>query len=182
MNFINEYLKEIIATLVVILTFIGIRLTINAIITRFGKQSNFPHSRTNLVMKYIDYLITSLAIIALIGIWGVERQQAFLAISSIFTVIGVALFAQWSILSNVTAGILLFFSFPFKIGDRIRILDKEFPIEAEIIDIKSFYTLLKSSEGEEISYPNNLLLQKGIVIIPENLKNKPEETQKDYID
>ena len=51
--------------------------------------------------------------------------------------------------------------------DTIKILDKDYPIEAKIIDIKSFYTLLKTEEGEQISLPNNLLLQKGIVIVSE---------------
>ncbi|MFC2652741.1 MAG: mechanosensitive ion channel domain-containing protein, partial [Capnocytophaga gingivalis] len=101
-------------------------------------------------------------------IWGVKPDQIFLFISSILTVIGVAFFAQWSILSNVTAGIILFFSFPFKIGDKIRILDKECPIEAEIKDISSFYTLLKTASGERISLPNNLLIQKAVVIIESN--------------
>ena len=32
---------------------------------------------------------------------------------------------------------------PFKIGDKIKIIDKEFPIEGEIEDIKAFYILLK---------------------------------------
>ena len=92
------------------------------------------------------------------------------------TVIGVAFFAQWSILSNITAGIIVFFSSPFRIGDTIKILDKDYPIEAKIIDIKSFYTLLKTTEGEQISLPNNLLLQKGIVIVSEKkyaVKIKP---------
>ena len=97
-------------------------------------------------------------------------------ITSVLTVIGVAFFAQWSILSNITAGIIVFFSSPFKIGDTIKILDKDFPIEAKIVDIKSFYTLLKTAEGQEITLPNNLLLQKGIEIILEEeytIKIKP---------
>jgi small-conductance mechanosensitive channel len=87
-----------------------------------------------------------------------------------FAVVGVAAFAQWSILSNVTAGIVLFFSYPFKIGDKIRIHDKDFPIEAEIEDIKAFYILLKSNEGELITFPNNLLMQKGISIVNEPIE------------
>jgi small-conductance mechanosensitive channel len=83
----------------------------------------------------------------------------------VLTVVGVALFAQWSILSNITSGIILLFSFPFKIGDYIRIHDKDFPIEAEIDDIRAFHTLLKTRDGEIITYPNTLLLQKGISII-----------------
>lgn len=176
-TFSEKYDKQIIATIIIILVFVIMRLIANSLIKRFGRKSHFSQARTNLVMKYFDYLITILALISLIAIWGVESKQAFLVVSSILTVIGVALFAQWSILSNVTAGIILFFSFPFRIGDRIRIMDKDFPIEAEIMDIESFYTYLKTSEGEEICFPNNLLLQKGIVII----KNKTEE-EKDFTD
>jgi hypothetical protein len=44
-------------------------------------------------------------------------------------------------------------------------MDKDFPLEAEIKDINSFYTLLKTATGEKVSLPNNLLLQKAVVII-----------------
>ena len=135
---------------------------------RFGQKTQFTKSRVQLVRKYIDFLLGLLAAVVIISIWGVKPDQIFLFISSILTVIGVAFFAQWSILSNVTAGIILFFSFPFKIGDKIRILDKECPIEAEIKDISSFYTLLKTASGERISLPNNLLIQKAVVIIESN--------------
>ena len=35
------------------------------------------------------------------------------------------------------------FSYPFKIGDKIKIHDKEYPVEGEIEDIKAFYIILK---------------------------------------
>ncbi len=164
-HFFNTYGNQIIATLVTLVVFAVFRLTINSIVAKFAKKSNFSEARSNLVKRYIDYLIWLLALIILISIWGIKREQLLLFLSSVLTVIGVAFFAQWSILSNITAGIIVFFSFPFRIGDRIKIMDKDYPIEAEITDIKSFYTLLKTTEGEEILLPNNLLLQKGIVII-----------------
>lgn len=164
-SFLNTYGNQIIATIVTVFIFAIFRLTVNSIVAKFAKKSNFSEARYNLVKRYIDYLIWLLAVIILISIWGIKREQLLLFLSSVLTVIGVAFFAQWSILSNVTAGIIVFFSFPFRIGDRIKIMDKDYPIEAEITDIKSFYTLLKTIEGEEILLPNNLLLQKGIVII-----------------
>ena len=124
--------------------------------------------RIKMVLKYKDLLLSILGFVMLIAVWGVEGKQAFLVISSVFTVIGVAMFAQWSMLSNITAGIIIFFYFPFRIGDKILIIDKDTPIEAEIIDMKSFYTLMINENGEKISFPNNLLLQKGIVIIKKN--------------
>jgi small-conductance mechanosensitive channel len=110
-------------------------------------------------------LINILAAFSIIIIWGVQTKDIFIALSSITTVVGVAMFAQWSILSNITSGIILFFSFPFRIGDVILIHDKDFPIEAKIEDIRAFHVYLKSKNGEMIVYPNNLLLQKGISII-----------------
>lgn len=96
---------------------------------------------------------------------GSRKKDILITISSAATVVGVAMFAQWSILSNITSGIILFFFFPFKIGDTIKIHDKDFPIQAEIEDINAFHILLKTHDGELITFPNNLLLQKGISII-----------------
>jgi small-conductance mechanosensitive channel len=59
------------------------------------------------------------------------------------------MFAQWSILSNITSGVILF-SFPFKIGDIIKIHDKDFPITAEIEDILAFHVSLRTADGEMI--------------------------------
>ncbi len=175
--FFNSYQREIVATVVVLLFSLLIRFVISTLVgyyllslllTESGKKSGFSKPRIRLVLKYIDFLISIFIILTLVPVWGVERKQAFFVISSIFTVIGVAMFAQWSILSNITAGIIIFFSFPFRIGDKIKILDKDVPIEAEIIDIRLLYTLLKTDSGERISYPNNLFLQKGTAIVNKN--------------
>jgi small-conductance mechanosensitive channel len=119
-------------------------------------------------------LINIIAIFTLIVIWGVQTKDIFITISSITTVLGVGLFAQWSILSNISSGIILFFSFPFKIGDVIKIHDQDFPVEAEIEDIKAFHVYMKTKEGEMITYPNNLLLQRGISIINRNSISEQE--------
>ena len=120
------------------------------------------------MIKCLNILINVTALVLLFVIWGVEPQNVLLSLSSIFAVIGVALFAQWSILSNLTSGIIIFFTMHIKIGDRIKIYDKDFPIEAEIADIKSFNIYLKTDDGEQVIYPNNLILQKGISVISQD--------------
>lgn len=174
--FFTNFTKEVIATGVVLISILILRFIIARLVRRYAKSSAIIEQRTNLVIKYIHLLINILAAIALIVIWGVKRDDIFLTLSSIATVVGVAMFAQWSILSNITSGIILFFSFPFKIGDVIRVHDRDFPIEAEIIDINAFHTLLETKSGELITYPNNLLLQKGISII-----NQPFD-EKEFMD
>jgi len=113
------------------------------------------------------------AMLVLIVISGVDTRNLFVALSSVFAVIGVALFAQWSILSNITAGIIIYFSAPFKIGDYIRILDKDMPIEARVEDIFTFYTHLRTKDGGIHIFPNALLLQKAISVMQIKDENFP---------
>lgn len=176
MDFFKLYIKEEIASAVVLLILFILRVIVSKLVKRFARISFTLEHRTNLVIKYFNILFGTLAIIALFIIWGVKPQNVILVASSVFAVVGVAMFAQWSILSNITSGIILFFSSPFKIGDTIRIHDKDFPIEAEIEDIRGFHTYLKTKDGELITYPNSLLLQKGVSVI-----TKPTEEQ-EFID
>ncbi|MDR2914305.1 MAG: mechanosensitive ion channel family protein, partial [Tannerella sp.] len=106
--------------------------------------------------------ITFLFMIAII--WGVNPNNLLLSLSSIFAIIGVAMFAQWSMLSNITAGLIMFFTAPFRIGDRIHIIDKDFPIIATIESIQTFYTHIRTDDNELIVMPNNLFLQKIVSI------------------
>jgi small-conductance mechanosensitive channel len=120
--------------------------------------------RTLHVISIVNILVNLACIILLTITWGVKPQNMLVAVSSIFAVIGVALFAQWSLLSNVTASIILFFSTPFRIGDDIRILDKDTPIDATIENISAFHTYLRTAEGESIVIPNSLFLQKIVSV------------------
>lgn len=165
MDIFNNFTIEVIATIIVLLLVFILRFVIAKLVRKYAKKSEIIEQRANLVIKYIDLLINIIAFISLIVIWGVKKDQILLFVSSITTVVGVAMFAQWSILSNITSGVILFFFFPFKIGDTIKIHDKDFPIQAEIEDISAFHVNLKTIDGERITYPNNLLLQKGISII-----------------
>lgn len=165
MSFFDDFTRELVATGILFLILILLRLIVAKLVRSFARRSQTIEKRTRLVIKYIHLLMNIIAIVALIIIWGVQTKDIFIVLSSITTVVGVAMFAQWSILSNITSGIILFFSFPFKIGDFILIHDKDFPIEAEIEDIGAFHVYLKTKKGEIIVYPNNLMLQIGITIL-----------------
>jgi small-conductance mechanosensitive channel len=173
MDYLNDFTKELVATGILLILVVLSRIIVSKLVRSFAKRSETIEKRTRLVLKYIHLLMNIIAVIALIIIWGVQTKDIFIVLSSITTVVGVAMFAQWSILSNITSGIILFFSFPYKIGDYIFIHDKDFPIEAEIEDIGAFHVYLKTRKGEIIVYPNNLMLQIGITI----LKHPTEEME-----
>lgn len=172
MTLFSNFYIEVISTLTLLCIVIVLRILVAKLVKKFAKKNQTIEHRSNLVIKYIHILINIIALISLILIWGVKKDDILLTASSIATVIGVAMFAQWSILSNITSGIILFFFFPFKIGDTIKIYDKDFPVQGEIEDINAFHINLKTIEGEKVTYPNNLLLQKGISVIQHDFENK----------
>lgn len=51
-------------------------------------------------------------------------------------------------------------------------------IEGEILDIRMFHTLLKHPEGNVITYPNSLLLQKSVTKILPKAATKPASVSK----
>ena len=157
-------IKISITTVLVFIIYPIVRHVANKLISNAAKFHFYPESRAQTIKRALDVMIILVLITILISLWGIEPQNIVLALSSMFAVIGVALFAQWSILSNITAGIVVYFSLNFKTGDKIKILDKDFPLEATIIDMKTFYVFLETDEGEKIIYPNNLILQKGIAV------------------
>jgi small-conductance mechanosensitive channel len=118
-----------------------------------------------MVVKAIQLIITLFAVIFLAGIWGLDQSELAIFASSIFTALGIAFFAKWSLLSNITSSIILFFNHPLKIGDKVRVLDKDCPFEGEISDLTYFFVHLTTDNGEVITVPNSLFLEKSITLI-----------------
>ncbi|PTM05570.1 MAG: hypothetical protein DA405_03440 [Bacteroidetes bacterium] len=69
---------------------------------------------------------------------------------------GVAFFAQWSILSNITSSEIIFFSHPVRIDDVV------ITMAGKVMDIVLFFVTLKTAEGQEITLPNNIFMQKMV--------------------
>lgn len=161
--FTYEY--QIIWTAIVVFGLLLLRFALKQSAKRTARRDELNFARTRLIYKYINVLVSFIAFFSLLLIWGVEVRELTVIFSSIFAVIGIGLFAIWSILSNITSGIIMFFYFPYKIGDKIQIHDKDFPIAAIIEDIKAFQLHLRTEKGELVTYPNNLFLQKSISLL-----------------
>ncbi|RAV28222.1 mechanosensitive ion channel domain-containing protein [Sinomicrobium soli] len=166
-DILSLYQKELLNSIIAVILLLLLKFLLSKIIRKVGNLSNYNTARTSLIVRYANIAVLLIGLAAISIVWNVNFQDLGLLISSVFAVIGVALFAQWSILSNITAGVILFFTFPFKIGDQIEIQDKDFPVRATIEDIKAFHLMLRTEEGELITYPNNLLLQKGVKVSPQ---------------
>ncbi len=170
MNFFNDfdpyfdYGTQIFLTAGLILFFLLSRKVSSRIIHKYGRKKDISLPRVAYTIKYFNFIIFIFCLLVLGLIWDITFQGFSVYFLSFFTVAGVALFAAWSILSNVTAAVILFLYFPYRIGSRIRIMDGDNSVEGEVMDLNLFTMVIKAEDGDVVNYPNNLALQKGIRI------------------
>jgi small-conductance mechanosensitive channel len=164
---IEAYFLQIVASGVVVLLLIIAKYISKKLIKKYTQLLHKPELRAMQMKQIMNILLNILFVFIIAIIWGLDPRNLLLGLSSVFAVIGVAMFAQWSILSNITAGIIMFFSAPYSVGDRIHLIDKDLPIKATIENIQTFYTHIRTDENELIVIPNNLFLQKIVSVIEE---------------
>ena len=163
--FLSNYQNELIISGIVIISLLIIRFITHFTITKIAKKNGINDARIRLIRRYVTVTLFLIAILIEAFVFGTEFKELAFLFSSIFAVIGIGLFAIWSILSNITSGIIMFFNFPYKVGDKIAIHDKDFPITAIIEDIRAFQLHLRTQDGDLVTYPNNLMLQKAVTLI-----------------
>lgn len=165
MEFLNHF--KILESVIVIVIGFLIRLLSTNSLKKIQLKFGFQNARIIVTNKIISILVYLTVIVVVAFIWGVDEKQLLIYVSSFLTILGIAFFAQWSILSNITAGIILFVNYPVKIGDSITILEKDNNITGEIRDIGAFFITLKTPERELITLPNSIILQKNIKYSPQ---------------
>jgi small-conductance mechanosensitive channel len=148
--------------------FIYTNKLIKKFIQKLGTSKNVPTQRVLYLENFFTLMLIIGFVIVFSLIFSIDYKGLLVFASSVFAVVGVALFAQWSILSNVTSSIIIFFSFPAKIGDRIKTLDGDNSITGTITKITLFQVELEDENGNQVIYPNNLLLQKPVVKFIQN--------------
>ncbi len=161
-EFLNPYSLLILGTAFAMGVWLALRILVRILVIRRLKIGQFNDARRRVAIKSVNAVLNVLVVSAIIIIWSVDQKDILLLLSSVVTVLGVAFFAQWSHLSNITSGVIIFFNTSTKIGDHIKIIDKDFDIQGEIFDIGFMFVKIKTQQGEIISLPNNILLQKAI--------------------
>jgi small-conductance mechanosensitive channel len=133
------------------------------------------HSRLKAEMNkraaaVLHILLVLLLIVVLSIVWGVDIRGLLVLASSMIAVVGVALFAAWSLLSNITAFFILLGQKAFAEGMEVRVIDGGNYLEGRIVEINLFSTVLRTKDNEQVVYPNNLLISRPVVVFPKKVR------------
>lgn len=156
----NPTLIKAIYSVVVLLIGYILNIFIENIIKREIQETRERYS----IRKAVSTVVSILTFGAIIGVWFQETTTLVVAFGLLSAGIAIAL---QDLLRNVAGGLIIFFTSPFRAGDRIQV-DNDL---GDVIDIKIFYTTLMEIrewvDGDQYSgrifqIPNSFILNKTV--------------------
>jgi small-conductance mechanosensitive channel len=163
MEIVSEFRTQFIESAVLLAFVLLVKFLTNIAIGRISRKWNLAPRQKQLSHKIINLFLIIFIIASLEGIWNIDESQLLVFITSTITILGIAFFAQWSLLSNMTASLIIFFNHPLKLGEWIQIMDKDYAVEGVLEDITFFFIHIRTTTGELITIPNNIVIQKMVL-------------------
>jgi small-conductance mechanosensitive channel len=161
---------QIIETIIILGCYFILYFIFKTVINNFLKRTQLERSRRKMAIRAVQLFTTIITIILLTGVWGFKQSEIALFASTILTALGIAFFAQWSLLSNITSSILIFFNHPLKLGDYVKVLHKDYHYEGEVTEMNYFFVHIKTNDDEIITIPNSHFFDKSFSIAEKKVK------------
>ncbi|KZZ80221.1 hypothetical protein A3767_30615 [Oleiphilus sp. HI0133] len=162
----ESYTLQLTLTAIALGSYLAFRLIIGPIVRRHARKGRLKPDVTTKALKTVNILIVIAALSTVFVVWGFDFKGLLTLSASLLAVTGVAMFAAWSILSNITAFFILLAHSSFKRGTFVRIVDADNYVEGYISEINLFNTKLISESREIVIYPNTLPLSRPMVVNP----------------
>jgi small-conductance mechanosensitive channel len=163
----SDWARALVTGAIWLVAVILLRVTLNGAFRRYeqrlAERDPSVAARRRTTYRFLVRVIV--ALVALIGIWSVfsifpatqEVARAFLASGAVLALVaGLALTTP---LGNLGSGVLLAFTQPIRLGDRITVDDHTGVVD----DITLSYTALATDEGRRIFVPNTKMVSTTIV-------------------
>ncbi|UZE95402.1 mechanosensitive ion channel family protein [Alkalimarinus alittae] len=165
-DWMAEYKLNLAVTVVILAIYFVFRFVAGPRIRKQAAHGRLKDEAISKALSTLNILLVIGALASSLIVWGFDFKGLLTLSASILAVTGVALFASWSILSNVTAFFLLLAHTSYRRGNFIRVIEADNYIEGYISEINLFNTKLISEDREVIIYPNNLLLSRPTIVNP----------------
>jgi len=167
-GWITTYSLNIILSFVVIFLHIFLRKVVAPKIDKYVEDGHLKEEVSSRANNTLGLFSSVISITIILFVWGFDFKGLLTLSASLLAITGVALFASWSVLSNVTAFFLLLVNKSYHRGDFVRIINIDNYVEGYISEINMFSTKLISENREIIIYPNNLLVAYPIIVNPKD--------------
>ena len=156
--------SQVLTSALVIAIAVGLKIGAFFLLRSATRNGSFKLARKATIARIINLSLVLLTGMILLGIWEVDPEDLFLYLASMFTVVGIAFFHQRSHLSNITAGVMLYFNHRAKVGDYVTIHDGENTIEGHVDDIGLIFITITTKKNDKVMISNTAFFQKTVSV------------------
>lgn len=160
-----NFFRLLITSAVIVIYLVAMKFT-RPRLQESADEGGFKEGAATQATNIVRAISSTFGILIIAIVWGIDFGAIMLFASTTLTLLGVALFASWSILSNITACVILLLHPAFRRGTFIRVIDADNYAEGYISELTLFNTKLVTESREVIYYPNNQLLGRPSIINP----------------
>ncbi len=121
-------------------------------------RRNVPAELLATVRRVPGFLTYGTAVLLVLQQHGVSATVLWTAFTGFAAVGAVAFFAVWSVLSNIFCSLLIFTTRPFRLYERIEVLEdgEKKGLKGRVVDINLIYTTLQEESGDDGQLPTTL--------------------------
>ncbi|MCC5839361.1 MAG: mechanosensitive ion channel family protein [Opitutales bacterium] len=122
-----------------------------------GTRAKMPALVLQPMRNVVKILVALIVMTLVLGQFGIELMSILTATVAL---VAIGFFAVWSLVSHVTATVLLVIVKPFNMNDTVKFAGEE--VKGKVVDINLFYTSLETETGDRFQVPNNLFFQNAL--------------------
>lgn len=122
---------------------------------RKGKVPGFMILTLRALVKWGVFV---LALLLVLHNFGVQIGGIWALISTVLAMIAIGFVAVWSMLSNLSATMLILIFRPFEIGDHIEFVGE--PTKGKVVHLGLMFTTLEEDDTNVLQVPNNFIFQR----------------------
>jgi len=128
------------------------------------------------------FAVARYAVLAVGALVALETLQVpigslWAAVSAMAALVAIGFVAMWSILSHVTAWLILLFDRPFRRGETVRLAEDD--VGGKVSSFGPFFTTVEDEQGVVSRVPNNLFFQKRFTVTGTPEVNENEHPEPD---
>ena len=162
---------RLVGALVIVIFALLVYRSLGAALRRFSEARGLDRQVLQVLRLVLKWAVIVVTVAIIAGVLNIRVENLWIAISTVIAMVAIGFVAVWSVLSNVLCALILMLWRPFRVGQHIRLLPDDW--KGVVEEINLFFTVLRTDDGETISIPNALFLQRALRVQQAAPKSPP---------
>ena len=181
LNQLGEYAWTITAMLIIIVGGFVVYFLLRRGLNNFAAKKYISSSLAGGLKILSRWAVIVVVLLLVLQQFGVQMTVVWATLSAGVVFVGVGLVAVWSVFSNALCSLLLLVFQPFRIGDRIEIVEATggTGLRGKVVNLNPIFTYLEEEDGNGLEsvvhVPNNIFFQKTIRRWPDVASERLDE-------